>query len=386
MASDKVIRDYESAFASWLGARHAVSFWQGRVAEYAILRAMGIGEGDEVILSGYTCVAVPNPIKHVGATPVYVDIVPATYNMDPDKIEAAITARTRLIIVQHTYGIPAEIDSIQAIADRHGIPVIEDACMAVGSTYHGRKVGTFGLAAYWSMQWNKTFTTGFGGIVTTSDPELAQKIEQVWLDCMQAPSIKAKVLLAMMRLAHRLLVFPRTKRFMEGTYRWLTEAGLMGFNPPVREHLQAGAINLKRLGPGQAKAGIRELARLESNIEHRHELTALYDSLLREIGWPVPVTPSYCQSVLGRFPVRGADKPRARAEASRNLVELGSWFECPLHPIETPLAAYDYHEGMCPESEKASREVVNLPLHRRVTQDVARKCVKLLQEIGPADA
>ena len=170
------VRQFEAAFAAWLGARHGLAFWKGRVALYAILRALGVGEGDEVILPGYTCVVAVNPVKFLGARPVYVDIEPATYNLDPDLVESKITPRTKVIIAQHTYGYPAEMDAILDIANRHGLPVIEDSCLAIGSTYKGRKTGTFGLAAFWSFQWNKTFTTGIGGMVTTSDADLAAQL------------------------------------------------------------------------------------------------------------------------------------------------------------------------------------------------------------------
>ena len=114
----EAVRQFEEAFARWLGVRSAFAFWKGRVALYVILRALGIGEGDEVILPGYTCVVAVNPIKMLGAKPVYVDIEPVTYNIAPEQIEAKITPRTRLILAQHTYGYPAEMDAILDIARR----------------------------------------------------------------------------------------------------------------------------------------------------------------------------------------------------------------------------------------------------------------------------
>ena len=154
---------FERAFADWLGQGHAFAFWKGRVAMYAILKALGVGKADEVILPGYTCVMDVNPVKYLGATPVYVDIEPVTYNMDVRLLEARLTPRTKVIVAQHTYGYPCDMDAIMEIAARHGLPVVEDCCLALGSRYKGRRCGTFGVAAYWSFQWNKPFTTGSGG-------------------------------------------------------------------------------------------------------------------------------------------------------------------------------------------------------------------------------
>ena len=132
--------DYGQRFAAMLGADHAFGFWKGRVAWYAILRALGVGADDEVILPGYTCVMDVNPIMYVGARPVYADIEPVTYNLDPGLLEGLITPRTRAIVAQHTYGYPAALDPILTIAKKHGVPVVEDCCLALGARYRGRPV------------------------------------------------------------------------------------------------------------------------------------------------------------------------------------------------------------------------------------------------------
>ena len=163
-------------FADLFYEKYAFSFWKARVALYAILRGMRVSSGDEVILPGYTCVMDVNPIKYVGAKPIYVDIEPNTFNMDPDLIQAKVTPNTRLIIAQHTYGYLCDMDRILRIAYEHNIPVVEDCCLALGSTYKGKLAGTFGRAAYFSFQWNKPFTTGLGGMAITSDDDLARKI------------------------------------------------------------------------------------------------------------------------------------------------------------------------------------------------------------------
>ncbi|HUS46386.1 MAG TPA: DegT/DnrJ/EryC1/StrS family aminotransferase [Phycisphaerae bacterium] len=374
---------FEDAFAAWLGVRHAFAFWKGRVAMYAILKALGIGEGDEVILPGYTCVMDVNPVKYLGANPVFVDIELATYNMDVSLLEAKITSRTKVIVAQHTYGYPCEMDTIMGIAGRHGLPVVEDCCLALGSTYKGQRCGRFGVASYWSFQWNKPFTTGIGGMATTDDPELGEKIKTLCRELRQPPT-KAALMLSAERMAYRLFIFPRTTALATAVFRWLTCKGAVvgssntcEFVPEQPEGFFTG------MSAGQARAGLRQLRKIEKNLAHRHKMARLYDQLLREAGWDVPQIHDDVDPVLVRYPVRVADKQRAVAEAPGHFIELGTWFECPLHPGETPMEMYGYYEGMCPVAEQACREVVNLPTHGRAGHATARRSVDFVQRIGP---
>jgi len=381
--TSKTVEKFEQAFARWLGVRHAFAFWKGRVALYTILRSLEVGQGDEVILPGYTCVMDVNPIKYVGATPVYVDIEPITYNMDVSLLEDKITARTKVILAQHTYGYPCEMDAIMDIANRHGIPVVEDCCLAMGSRYKGKLCGTFGVAGYWSFQWNKPFTTGIGGMVTTDDAKLAEKIQHRCEKELLAPPTKASCLLAIQRVIYRAFVYPRTAAIATILFRWLTRKGIVigssatcEFEPRMPDDFFMG------MSSGQGRAGLRQVKKIEQNIAHRKEMQAIYDNLLTQAGWDVPNIPDYMEPVLVRYPVRVADKQLAIAKAPRKLVELGTWFECPLHPIETPMHMYDYREGMCPVAEKACREVVNLPTHPRTNASTARRGVEFIQSIG----
>ena len=357
----------------------------GRVALYATLKALGVGADEEVVLPGYTCVMDVNPIKYLGAQPVYVDIEPATYNMDPGLLEAKLTRATKVIIAQHTYGYPCDMDAIMDIAGRRGIPVVEDCCLALGAAYKGRLCGTFGVAAYWSFQWNKPFTTGIGGMVTTSDARLAGEIEALRCEEMIEPSPKRAFMLAVQRLVYRLCIYPRTTALATSLFRWLTRKGLVigssstqEFNPAMAEDFFMG------MSAGQARAGLRQLRKLAKNIAHRRRMRAVYEDLLRGAGFRVPPIPDSMDPVLVRYPVRVADKARAVAEAPKHGVELGTWFECPLHPIETPLHLYGYRDGLCPVAERACHEVVNLPTHPRAGSKTARRSVGFVRQIGAA--
>lgn len=376
---------FEKAFADWCNAQRAFSFWKGRVAMYAILRALGVSDGDEVILPGYTCVMDVNPIKYLGATPTYVDIDPVTFNMDPSLLEKHITPRTRVIVAQHTYGIPCAMDDILDIANRHKVPVVEDCCLALGSTYKGRLCGTFGAAAYWSFQWNKPFTTGLGGMATTSDPLLAQRIADICQRELQPPAPKAATMLGLQRLIYRLFIFPRTTALATRLFRWLTRKGVVVGSSASSEFSPEMAPDFfTAMGTGQARAGLRQLRCVQANLAHRRQLRKVYDDLLRKANWPLPQLPEFLDPVLVRYPIRVADKQQALAQAADHFVEIGSWFESPLHPAETPMELYDYQPGMCPQAELACHQVVNLPTHPRTNLATAQRTVRFIQKIGPA--
>ena len=376
---------FESHFSKGLNTTHAFSFWKARVAFYAALKALGIGAGDEVMLSGYTCVMNVNPIKYLGAKPIYVDIEPKTYNLNPDRIEAQITPRTKVLLAQHTYGYPCDMDRILSIAQKHNLTVIEDCCLAMGSTYKGKTVGTFGKAAYFSFQWNKPITSGLGGMLVTSDDLLAKEIRRLCDTEMVQPVCKEIALLAMELAVYRTLIYPRTTALAQQLFRFLTKKGAVVGSSSSAEFDPVMAPDFfKAMSPIQAKSGTNQFKNLQKKSEHRKQMARLYDRLLSEIGYqPVEYNPAIIDPVLVRYPIRVKDKDRAMRDAAAAGVELGSWFECPLHPIETPLEKYDYTPGQCPEAEKACREVVNLPLHPRAGEATARRTVKFIQKYLP---
>jgi dTDP-4-amino-4,6-dideoxygalactose transaminase len=377
---DKTIEEYQRMFARFFGAERAFAFWKGRVALYALLRALDVGAGDEVILPGYTCVMNVNPIKYVGARPVYVDIELDTFNMNVNLLKEKITNKTKVIIAQHTYGYPCAMDNIMKIAHNSSIAVIEDCCLALGSKYKGRKVGTFGRAGYFSFQWNKPYTTGLGGMVITSDRELAERIETFMINEICSPSGREVFMLRMQLIIYRLLIYPRTTALAQSLFRYLTKKGAVVGSSSSSEFKPEKADDFfKGISKMQARSGIRQLDRIEDNIAHRRRMAQLYDELLAAKGFKSSKdSRGWVEPVLVRYPVRIKEKDKALAQAAKAGIELGSWFECPLHPIKTPLASYDYELGMCPEAEKAARETVNLPLHSRVNEKTAVKTVEFI--------
>jgi len=170
------IERFEQAFARYVGVSHAIAVCNGTVGLHLALHALGIGPGDEVLVPDLTFVATAHAVLYVGATPVFVDVEPDTWCMDPVAAERAITPRTRAIIPVHLYGHPADMDAIQRLADKHGLFIVEDAAEAHGAEYHNRRVGSIGNVGVFSFYGNKIITTGEGGMVTTNDSALAERL------------------------------------------------------------------------------------------------------------------------------------------------------------------------------------------------------------------
>jgi perosamine synthetase len=173
------LREFEAAVASFVGVDHAVAVSSGTAGLHLAMIALGIGEGDEVIVPSFTFIAAANVVRYVGATPVFVDIDAVTLNLSPEAVEQAITPRTRAVIAVHTFGRPAEMGQLVAIARRHSLFLVEDGCEALGAEVDGRAVGSFGDVAVFAFYPNKQITTGEGGMVVTADAGLAERMRSL---------------------------------------------------------------------------------------------------------------------------------------------------------------------------------------------------------------
>ena len=173
------LEEFEAALANYVGARYAVAVSSGTAGLHLMVRALGIGEGDEVIMPSFTFIAVANAVRYERAAPVFADIDPTTLNLDPAAVEAAITPRTRAILAVHTFGVPADLKKIAMIAEKHQLILIEDACEALGAEWRGKKAGAFGQAGVFGFYANKQITTGEGGAVVTNNETLAARLRSL---------------------------------------------------------------------------------------------------------------------------------------------------------------------------------------------------------------
>ncbi len=354
---------------------------KGRVGLYVGLRALGLPPGSKVLMPGYTCVVVPAAVQHAGLRPVYVDIDPDTYNLDAKRLDDAAGGGLSAVIVQHTYGIPADMEAIGAWASSRSLPVIEDCCHTFGARTGGRLCGTLGSFAFMSGQWNKFFSTGLGGMLLVGETTLAERVAEILRNELLAPGTLQDLRLRAQIMTYRLLVRPGTAALLTGLYRRLNRWGLT-IGSSSQEEL-TGAMPKKYLtamAPSQVRQGLRGLAEIEENIRHRTQLTAWYHGQLPRLGLAVSPAIEPAGMPLLRYPLRVANKQELLGRAGRAGVEIGSWFECPLHPAETRLEDFGYLPGACPRAEAASATVINLPTHPKVGPRAAQRTLDFLHK------
>lgn len=355
-------------------------FSKGRVALYAVLKSI---LSEKLILPGYTCLVVPTAGMIQGMKPLYVDIDPRTYNINPEHLEQLECRERAVLIVQHTYGIPCDMEPILAWASARGIPVIEDCCLAFGSRYKGQLCGTFGIASYFSGQWNKPFSTGLGGMLIVNNEELAARVQALIEEEMIDPPLSHRFRIWLQLKLYERFITPQTVQFFTHLYRKLSIMGLV-VGSSTRSEYQGEVPENYFMGmtESQARKGVYEIERIEENISHRRMLAKFYKEELPKIGFRPVELREHEDPVFVRYPIRVRNKKEVLEVAYRERVEIGSWFESPLHPEGTDLQRFHYTSGSCPEAEKAAQQVINLPTHRKTSLQEAQRVLAFLQKFG----
>jgi len=338
-----VLGEFERCFAEYLGAPHAVAVSSGTAGLHLALLALGIGEGDEVIVPSFTFIAAANAIRYVGAAPVFVDIDPVTLNMDAACVERAITPRTRALMVVHTFGCPADLGALLDIAARYGLKIVEDACEAIGAEYEGRRVGTFGDAGVFAFYPNKQITTGEGGMVVCRDAEIAATLRSL------------------------------RNQGRRPTDDWLEHSEL-GYNYRISEM--------------NCAIGLAQLRRIGGILERRKQVAEEYDSRLR--GCPDLVLPPLTvpQRVVSWFVyvVRLSERfTAADRDAVRNIliergVGCGRYF-APIH-LQAAYRAHPSAEVQLPVTKSQAERTLALPFFNRIESDqIGEVCGVLLDAL-----
>ncbi len=307
------VAELERRFAALVGVEHAVATSSGTTALHLALLAHGLGPGDEVITTPFTFVASANAILYVGARPVFVDVEDHSFNLDPAAVEAAITPRTRAILPVHLYGRPADMAGLTAVAGRHGLAVIEDCAQAVGATYRGRQVGSFGTGCF-SLYATKNVTSVEGGVITTDDGRLADQV--------------------------RLL----RNQGMRARYRY--EA--LGYN--------------YRLSDVHAALGVCQMDRLEEFTARRRANARRLNTGIHSVTTPAD-DPDYGH-VWHQYTIRingSGDRGRAIRALAAAGIQTGIFYPEPVHLI--PYVREAAGEFRLPVAERLAREVVSLPVH-----------------------
>lgn len=366
MVEGPEIESYERTFARYIGTKYAFSFISGRVGLYGILKSLGIKEGDEVILQVPTHVVVANAIRYTGAKPVFVDCNLRDFNIDIEKAKDAITQKTKAIIVQHTFGIPPDMDEILTIAGEYGLWVIEDCVHALGATYKNKKIGSIGKAAFFSTEETKVISTTMGGMVTTDDKELAERLYSFQQNC-SWPSRKLLKKYLIKFIVYYLFTWPYLHRYIRGVYK---KAKIHNPLPEATSHEEA--IGEKppnyelRLSNAQAVLGLNQIGRINENLRHRRKIASIYEKKLKEEGVETPVVHPEAQPSYVRYPLWVQDRQKAIRMLSK-YTSVGTWFTSVLEEASC-VEKIGYARGSCPNAENASRHLINLPTHMRVTE------------------
>ncbi|MGE4170305.1 MAG: DegT/DnrJ/EryC1/StrS family aminotransferase [Candidatus Margulisiibacteriota bacterium] len=357
------------------------TFWKGRVALYAFLKALEIGPGDEVILPAYTCVVVPNAILYTGATPVYVDINPQTYCCDATAIKAAISPKTKLIICQNTYGLSWEVDQIAQLGRDLGIPTLEDCTHGFSGTYHGQANGSFCDAAFFSSQWNKPFSTGIGGYLQINNPLWIDPVNRV---CQQllTPKPMAVFSLWLQITLKKLILTDTTYWFLRDCYRFLSKHHLITGSSQGTEltSTQMPQNYFMGMSSFQKKLSQKALSALPDQNRRRKANGLRYHSWLSEHGKITLPTPCLDDHLCLFYPIRVANRTRFFALAQEHRIPIGDWFTSPLHPV-SHLADYGFDSEQFPNAVQAAQNTCTLPTDITNIEPVLRFLNQYSQEI-----
>ncbi len=330
LAQGPRVKAFEEAFAALCGVKHAIATSSGTTALHVALLAHEIGPGDEVITTPFTFIASANSILYTGATPVFVDIDPVTFNLDPAQIEEAITPRTKALMPVHLFGLVCDMDPIQAFAEAHGLAIIEDACQAHGAEYQGRKAGSFGTGCF-SLYPTKNMTSAEGGMITTDDDEFAAQC------------------------------------------RILRQHGMQR-----RYYHDAVGYNF-RMTDVHAAIGLAQLGKLEKHNQARIRNAAYLSQHLN--GVVTPTAPKGSRHVFHQYTIRVANGQRdAVLEGlGQRGVGTGVYYPVPVHQQRI-------YEESCrglslPEAEKAAQEVLSLPVHPGLSDQDLETIVAAVNEL-----
>ena len=337
-------------------------FNKGRVALYAILKSLGIGPGDEIIVPGFTCVVVPSAVCYLGADPVYADIDPKSYNITVETISPLLTPCTRVILAQNTFGLSADLDPIMALAEKQGIQVVEDCAHGLGASYKGRPAGTNTHAAFFSTQWSKPISTGIGGIACVRDEELVHKVGELTATLPQ-PSFREQFLLWAQLLIRPLADTPALHYRLISLYRFLTQRAGLSVGSSAGQELEGTEMPagyLKAMGSVPYRRFRKLWGQLPEKVKVRQQVARQYDDFLTALGGQPPFSPNFAEHGMLRYPVRVKNKAEILQRAAQWHIPIGDWFVSPLHPVEGDLTPWGYCKGQCPQAERACRELINL--------------------------
>ena len=376
----KEIEELERKFKNYLGLKHTFSFNSGRSSLMAILDALEIREGDEILIQGFTCNSAIIPLLERGAKPVFVDI-DETLNLNPSDLESKITPKSKAVMIQHTFGHPSRVEEILEIARKNSLILIEDCAHSLGIKYRGRFCGTFGDVAFFSLGRDKIISSVFGGMAATNTDKLAGKIKE-FKEKLDYPS----GFWVFQQLLHPILVnrlilpaykFPNLGKVLLGSLQRIKV--LSKAVHYIEKRGRVPSYFPKKLPNALACLALNQFEKLERFNSHRKEIARFYEDKLKDrfslpfLGKEFPFL---------RYPLLVKDSDRILRESRERKILLNDgWRKSPIVPPDTDVRAMGYILGSCRNAEKVADEILNLPTHINISYKEAERITNFLKEL-----
>ncbi len=363
---NNAIINFEKSFGKLTNTEEVISFGAGRMALYAILESMEIGEEDEVIIPAFTCVVVPNAILYKKAKPVYVDIALDDFNIDVNLIREKITPRTKAIYAQHTFGLPCNVAGLKQIAKEFNLFIIEDAAHCLGGSYKNNKIGSLGDAAFFSTDHSKMISTHLGGIATTNSREIGKKLRTIQKNANNI-SIISRQKIAISFLLESFL--------FSNYFLWLGKPInvvlvkmklIFGFGDELLTSVPQNYPFPSRMSKFQALLGMCQIKRLDQNLNHRFKIIKSINNVLKCYNYQDLVKNNLA---LLRYSFLVEDRAEFEKKFSRYF-DLQIWFTSVLHMRQCGLDEVLYIKNSCPNAEFAAKHIVNFPTHPKIQQGI----------------
>ena len=354
---------YKQHIATYLQTNESRIFlyWKGRVALYALLKAMGVGKDDEVVLPAFTCVVVANAILYLGAKPVYVDIDLQTFNSRFEEVKKVVTKKTKVIICQNTFGLSSEMEEITTFAKAQHIFTIEDCTHGFGGFYHKKPNGTYCDAAFYSTQWNKPFSTGTGGFALVNNEKLLDAVINVNQDLI-TPSFKQRLSLQLLYFVREKLINKHTYWTLIKLYRFLSRKNLV-LGSSSGEEISSTKMPpnyFMKLSTTQIKKGIKNITKLPEILLLRKKNAQIYSEyLLQKNKNHIPFSLFENHSFL-KYPLLVENREEVLHLAEKHNIQLGDWFNSPLHPVQNNFEWWQLDTTLYPNAVYAGKHIINL--------------------------
>lgn len=387
----KAIEELENQFKQYLSVKYAFAFNSGRTSLMAILKALDLESRSEVLLQAFTCNAAVNPILWNGLEPVYVDCDEDNFNINMEDLKRTLRQaqgkKPKVLMVQHTFGLPAEMVKILEIAKQNNLILIEDCAHSLGAEHYNQKVGTFGKAAFFSFSRDKVISSVYGGMVVTNDPSLGEKLRQAQ-DELAYPSYYWIFQQLLHPILMNFLILP-TYKILLGKIILILCQWFRILSKAVHwkeKQAQKPSYFPKRMPNALALLALNQFKKLEKFHNHRRKLAAFYYNELKISSFEVPKTLSSKSLDFGgrkhsflRFTIKHPAAHEIIKKAWQRNILIGDWYTTPIAPADTKLNKVKYKIGSCPKAEKLAKRTLNLPTHINLSLKNAKKIINFLK-------